>query len=211
MAITVEYLTGLGIEKDVAEKIFKERGKEIASNQATQETVESLKKQLKEAKETITTMTTELDGLKESNASAEDWQKKYEDFKKEVDEKEQAAKEQAAAAEKEANLQARFKAAAVDKNGQALPWNEDYIEQHYMDEFFLALEKPENQGRADKDVLFDLYKNDNTAIKGVQRVVLEGAKPIGTLNNMTKDEIMSIKDTATRQQAIADNKELFNI
>lgn len=209
MAITVEYLTGLGIEKDVAEKIFKERGKEIANNQATQETVDDLKAQLKEAQDTIKTMTTELDGLKESNASAEEWQKKYEDFKKEVDEKEQAAKEQAAAAEKEANLQARYAAVAVGKDGQPLEWTHKAIKNDYFAKFTSAIEDKANTGKSDADIFNNLVKDDATAFKGVQRVTLAGGKPLGMSGAMTRSDISKIKDPIERRKAIATNIELF--
>jgi len=209
MAITVEYLTGLGIEKDIAEKIFKERGKEISKGQAAQTTVEDLKNQLKEAKNTITAITAELDGLKESNASAEDWKQKYESFKQDVEEKEQAAKEAAAAAEKQANLQARYEAVAVGKDGKPLDWTHEAIKNDYFTKFMAALEDKANTGKSDADIFNGLVKDDATAFKGVQRVTLQGGKPLGMGGTMTRAEISKIKDPIERQKAIADNIELY--
>lgn len=164
---------------------------------------------LKEAKETITTMTTELDGLKENNASAEEWKERYETFKKEVDEKEQAAKEQAAAAEKQANLQARYAAVAVGKDGQPLDWTHEAIKNAYFAKFTAAIEDKANTGKSDADIFNNLVKDDATAFKGVQRVTLAGGNPLGMSGAMTRSDISKIKDPIERQKAIANNIELY--
>ncbi|MCI9085759.1 MAG: hypothetical protein HFE51_04975 [Clostridia bacterium] len=210
MAITVEYLTGLGIEKDVAEKIFKERGKEIAKEQATQATVEDLKNQLKQANETISTITTELDGLKANNASAEEWKQKYETLQHDVSEKERIAKEEAAAAEKKANLQARYSAVCVSRDGNALEWTHDAIKDAYFAKFMAAVEDKANQGKSDADIFNNLIKDDATAFKGVQAVTLVGGKPLGMSDKkMTREDISKIKDPIERREKIAENIKLF--
>ena len=48
--------------------------------------------ELKAANDTVATITSELNTLKDNNATAEDWKKKFEDLRKDVDEKEKAAK-----------------------------------------------------------------------------------------------------------------------
>lgn len=191
MAITVEYLTGLGIEKDVAENIFKERGKEISKEQATQATVEDLKNQLKQANETILTITTELDSLKANNASAEEWRQKYETLQHDVSEKDRIAKEEAAAAEKQANLQARYESAAVSKDGKPLEWTHEAIKNDYFTKFAAAVEDKANIGKSDADIFNSLVKDDATAFKGVQVVTLAGGKPINT-RGVSKEDFMKM-------------------
>ena len=46
MAITVKYLEDLGVEKEVAEKIFSERSKEIEADKAKREKLETEWKEL---------------------------------------------------------------------------------------------------------------------------------------------------------------------
>lgn len=176
-------------------------------NYVSKDKFDKVNGELKEAKETITTMTTELDGLKENNASAEEWQKKYEDFKKEVDEKEQAAKEQAAAAEKQANLQARYSAVAVGKDGQPLDWTHEAIKNDYFAKFTAALEDKANTGKSDADIFNNLVKDDATAFKGVQRVMLAGAKPINS-NGVSKEDFMKM-GYAERLQLKTEQPELY--
>lgn len=164
---------------------------------------------LKSAKETIVTIKTELDGLKESNASAEEWQKKYEDFKKEVDEKEQEAKEQAAAAEKEANLQERYAAVCVSKDGNPLEWVHEAIKNDYYAKFAAAVEDKANVGKSDAEIFNNLVKDDATAFKGVQAVTLVGGRPLGVSTKMTREDISKIKDPIERRQKIAENIKLY--
>lgn len=188
MAITVEYLKGLGLEKDIVDEIFKERGKEI---EAEKEKTNKIHAELKEAKETITTMTMELDSLKESNASAEEWRQKYETLQRDVSEKERIAKEEAAAAEKQANLQARYESAAVSKDGKPLEWAHEAIKNDYFTKFAAAVEDKANIGKSDADIFNSLVKDDATAFKGVQVVTLAGGKPINT-HGVSKEDFMKM-------------------
>ena len=71
MAITVKYLEDLGVEKEVAEKIFAERSKEIEADKAKREKLET---ELKENKESLENLTTEIDTLKTSGKNAEEIQ-----------------------------------------------------------------------------------------------------------------------------------------
>ena len=73
MAITVKYLEDLGVEKEVAEKIFAERSKEIEADKAKREKLET---ELKESKESLESLTTEIDTLKTSGKNAEEIQAK---------------------------------------------------------------------------------------------------------------------------------------
>ena len=73
MAITVKYLEDLGVEKEVAEKIFAERSKEIEADKAKREKLET---ELKESNESLENLTTEIDTLKTSGKNAEEIQAK---------------------------------------------------------------------------------------------------------------------------------------
>lgn len=137
--------------------------------------------ELREAKETIATMTTELDGLKEAGASAEEWKQKFEDLQTTVSEKERAAKEQAAAAEKEANYRARFDTAAVSrKTGEPLNWAHEAIKEYHFKKFVEAIENPANQGKSDNDIFDSSTKDDARAFEGIQKITLAGGKPLDT-------------------------------
>lgn len=147
--------------------------------------------ELKTAKETISTMTTELDGLKANNASAEEWRQKYETLQHDVSEKERIAKEEAAAAEKEANLQARYSAVCVSKDGKPLEWTHNAIKDAYFTKFAAAVEDKANIGKSDADIFNNLVKDDATAFKGVQVVTLAGGKPID-IHGVSKEDFMKM-------------------
>ena len=66
MAITVKYLEDLGVEKEVAEKIFAERSKEIEADKAKREKLET---ELKEKKHQMISCAS-VDGLAEKNENS---------------------------------------------------------------------------------------------------------------------------------------------
>lgn len=181
MAITVEYLKGLGVDEETAKTIFAERGKEInAANAKAQESLEAVKTDLATANSTITQITSELDGLKATNASAEEYKTQLEALQQQIADKEAQEKAEKAAAEKEANIKARYAAASVDKDGKPLEWAHDAIRDSYYSKFAAAIEDKANEGKSDADIFHALTKDDATAFKGVQPFILAGSKPIDT-------------------------------
>ena len=95
MAITTEFLNGLGISADVASAIFKERGIEI--NEANSK-ISELTEQNNKLNESIKTLISEKESLSKLAGDAETYKKKYEEF--EAENKGRIEREQAAVADK---------------------------------------------------------------------------------------------------------------
>ena len=169
MGITVKYLEELGIEKEVAEKVFAERGKEI---NADKEVKEKLEKDLTESKTTLTNLTAEMDKLKNTNTSAEEWQKKFEDLQTEISEKEKTANEEKIKAEKNAEIESRFSACVGDKK-----FTHDAIKSDYIKKFAEALNSDEHKGKGDADIFHELTKDDARAFATVEAIKLMGGSP----------------------------------
>ena len=203
MAITVKYLEDLGLEKDVAEKILAERGREIEADKAKREKLET---ELKEKTESLDNLSKEFGDLKANNASAEEYKSKYEALVAENEAKAKQAEADRIAKEKAESLDKRFDAVVGDKK-----FSHDAIRADYRRKFENALADKENEGKSDADILHALTKDDATAFTGVTAVKLQGGRPqgVGGKQYATKDEIMAIKDSAERISAIQANPSLF--
>lgn len=159
--------------------------------------VAALEAELNEKKEAFEKLNTEFAQLKESNASAEDWKAKFEKLTAEVAEREAAAKAEADAKEKAARIESRFSAVVGDKK-----FTHDAIRKDYLAKFTAALDDDSNTGKSDADILHDLVKDDAGAFENVTAVKIAGAKNNGSVMK-TKDEILAIKDGATRRAEMA--------
>lgn len=205
MAITVEFLKSLGLESDVADKIFAERGGEIKSDK---EKLAAVKAELKAKSEAFDALTSELDALKASNASGEDWRKKFEGLQAENEEKARQAAAEKAAAEKEARLHESFDNALSELGKKKEDWNGRFTEYGYYNAFAKALEQPENASKSHKDILSDLVKDDPDAFKGVKIVLAGGTKQSQRPSDVTIDEFkkMSYRE---RLELFDKNPELY--
>lgn len=202
MAITVKYLEDLGVEKEVAEKIFAERSKEIEADKAKREKLET---ELKEKKESLDNLSKEFEDLKSSNASAEEYKTKYEALVADNEAKEKQAEAERILAEKNADIEKRFAQCVGDKK-----FSHDAIKADYLKKFAEALESEEYKGKGDVDIFHALTKDDATAFTGVTAVKLAGGTPQSNGTKYTsKADIMAIKDRTERRNAIAQNLELF--
>ena len=202
MAITVKYLEDLGVEKEVAEKIFSERSKEIEADKAKREKLET---ELKEKKESLDTLSKEFEDLKSSNASAEEYKTKYEALVADNEAKAKQAEADRILAEKTENINKRFEAVVGEKK-----FSHNAIKADYLKKFGEALELEENKSLSDEQVFHNLIKDDATAFEGVTAVKLAGGTPQGNGTKYTsKADIMAIKDRTERRNAIAQNLELF--
>ena len=202
MAITVKYLEDLGVEKEVAEKIFAERSKEIEADKAKREKLET---ELKEKKESLDNLSKEFEDLKSSNASAEEYKTKYEALVADNEAKEKQAEADRILAEKNADIEKRFAECVGDKK-----FSHDAIKADYLKKFAEALESEEYKGKGDVDIFHALTKDDKNAFEGVTAVKLAGGTPQGNGTKYTsKADIMAIKDRTERRNAIAQNLELF--
>lgn len=200
MAITVKYLEDLGVEKEVAEKIFAERSKEIEADKAKREKLET---ELKEKKESLDNLSKEFEDLKSSNASAEEYKTKYEALVADNEAKAKQAEADRILAEKTENINKRFEAVVGEKK-----FSHNAIKADYLKKFGEALELEENKSLSDEQVFHNLIKDDKNAFEGVTTVRLAGGRPSGT-SGKTRDEIMAIKDGNTRRAEMLANAHLF--
>ena len=204
MAITVKYLEDLGVEKEVAEKIFAERSKEIEADKAKREKLET---ELKEKKESLDNLSKEFEDLKSSNASAEEYKTKYEALVADNEAKAKQAEADRILAEKTENINKRFEAVVGEKK-----FSHNAIKADYLKKFGEALELEENKSLSDEQVFHNLIKDDKNAFEGVTAVKLAGGRPTG-INGASKyscrEEINAIKDASTRQAEMLAHPHLF--
>lgn len=205
MAITVKYLEDLGVEKEVAEKIFAERSKEIEADKAKREKLET---ELKEKKESLDNLSKEFEDLKSSNASAEEYKTKYEALVADNEAKAKQAEADRILAEKTENINKRFETVVGEKK-----FRHNAIKADYLKKFGEALELEENKSLSDEQVFHNLIKDDKNAFEGVTAVKLAGGRPTGTGNGYSSvKEIMNSDMTREqKRQAIAENIAKGNI
>lgn len=204
MAITVKYLEDLGVEKEIAEKIFAERSKEIEADKAKREKLET---ELKEKTESLDNLSKEFDELKSSNASSEEWKSKYEAIVAENDAKAKQAEADRILAEKTENINKRFEAVVGEKT-----FSHDAIKADYRKKFGEAIDLEDNKSLSDEQIFHNLIKDDATAFTGVTAVRLQGGTPQGTLGSKkysSREEINAIKDASTRQAEMIAHAHLF--
>ena len=109
---------------------------------------------LKTAKETIGTLTGELQNLKDSNASAEDWKKKFEDLTADIEAKEDAAKKEA----EDKALTDAITAVFGEKK-----FTSDYVRNGIIADMKVEIAKPENKGKGYAE-LFEAITKDKEGI-----------------------------------------------
>ena len=169
-----EILKGYGVEIPADKKT--DFDKAVSENYKTVAEVEKINDKLnkeisdhKETKSTLDTTNRAFEELKNSNASKEDWEKKYndlvEDNRKKAEEKE--------ILELEASERAEFDAYFAEQKKE---WNNPFIADGYFGKFKEAKALPENKGKLAADILHGLTKDDATAFKTTQpNVNLKGA------------------------------------
>lgn len=175
MAITVKYLEGLGVEKEVAEKIFAERSGEIEKEK---EKYSALEKELKEKNESLENLTTEFDALKTANADGADWKAKFEALQADNEAKAKQAEADRILKEKNESIEKRFNDCVGDRQ-----FNHEAIRAEYLKKFGEALENKDFEGKGDSDIFKELTQNDGDAFKGVVQIPLAGGRPRSTNNN----------------------------
>lgn len=198
MSLTRKMLKAMGIEEDKADQII----------EAHMETVDALRK--------------ERDGLKEGADEADELRKQNADLKKQLEEasggddwktrytdehKAFEAYKQKAESEKVHGRKAEAYRKLLSDAGIAADYLDDVMRVSDVD----AVELGEDGVIAGAD---DLIKQVSEKWRSfIPTTRTKGANvPTPPANNggaMSKDDIMAIKDTAKRQQAIADNIELF--
>jgi hypothetical protein len=137
--------------------------------------------ELKEKKEAFDNLNTELDNLKESNASAEDWKVKFEALQAENIAKERQAEVDRIAKEKSDNILSRFNGVVGDKK-----FTHEAVKADYLKKFGDALESKDYEGKSDEDIFRALTKDDASAFVGIQTVQLVGGNQHSTQGNEPK-------------------------
>ena len=199
MAITVKYLEDLGVEKEVAEKIFAERSKEIEADKAKREAVET---KLKEAEKSLESLTTEIDTLKTSGKNAEEIQAKFDALIAEREAERTKAEADRLAKEKADNVLSRFN--AVKKK-----FKHNDIEQAYLKRFGDAIESKDFEGKSDAEIYHELTKDDDCH-EGVKAVHLAGGTPSGVGGKSVTREDFNKMSYKERLQIYNENQALYN-
>ena len=203
MAITVKYLEDLGVEKEVAEKIFAERSKEIEADKAKREKLET---ELKEKTESLENLTTEIDTLKASGKNAEEIQAKLDALIAEREAEKTKAEADRIMKEKLEATKSRFEKANEGKG----EWYNEPTKAYYFKKFSDALESEEYAGQSDVDIMHSLTKDDQTARKGVTAVKLQGGTPQGVGGKSVTREDFNKMSYKERLQIYNENQALYN-
>lgn len=164
-----EILKGYGVEVPADKKADFDRA--LAENYKTVAEVDKINEKLtkeindhKATKETLTTTTTALDELKSSNASKEDWEKKYNELvaenNKKAEEKEKADRE----AQERADFDEYF---STNKKS----WANPLIADGYFRKYQEVKTLPENKSKMTADLLHELTKDDATAFTTTKPIV----------------------------------------
>ena len=198
MSLTRKMLKAMGIEEDKADQII----------DAHMETVDALRKErdgLKEGAdeaEALRKQVVELQKQVQDATGGDDWKAKYTDEHKAFE-----AYKAKAEGEKVHGRKAEAYRKLLSDAGIAADYLDDVMRVSDVD----AVEIDEDGAISGAD---DLKKQVTEKWKSfIPSVTTKGAKvstpPANNGGAMSKDDIMAIKDTAKRQQAIADNIELF--
>lgn len=172
-----EILKGYGIEVSADKKA--DFDKVVTENYKTVAEVEKINEKLtkeisdhKETKRTLETTNRAFEELKNSNASKEDWEKKY----NELVEENRVKAEEKERLEQEAAERAEFDKYFADNKKE---WTNAFIADGYFGKFKEAKALDENKGKMLADILHELTKDDATAFKTTQPVVtLKGVNGI---------------------------------
>ena len=159
------------------------------------EEIESLKRQLAEKDETIA-------NLEKAKGDADSMQKELDRYKQAEADREKAEKE------------AQMDAILTQTAESALEGREfvnDYTRNYFLGELKKAIQDPANKGKKPADLFADMTKDVDGVFKNPQHEPLKiaGVTKNDTSGNMTKDQIMSIRDASERQAAIAAHLDLF--
>ena len=157
--------------------------------------LESLRTQLAEKDETIA-------NLEQAKGDAATIQAELDKYKQ--------AEAERAKAEKEAQMDAILTQTA-ESALEGREFVNEYTRAHFLGELKKAIQDPSNKGKKPADLFSDMTKDADGVFKNPQHEPLKiaGVTKSDTSGNMTKDQIMSIKDASERQAAIAEHLDLF--
>lgn len=192
MALTRKMLTAMGIENDQIDQII----------ESHTDVTDGLKKEAEELREQasrVPSLEKEIEELKAAQPT-EDWQAKYEELKTEFDGYKAKVSEEQAAAEKASLYRAMLREAGVEeKRIDSIMKVTDLGNVSVVDG---AIASPEEVKQAITEEWGDFIAKSSSVGATVE-------EPPASTSAMSKSDILAIKDTSQRQQAIADNIELF--
>lgn len=198
MALTRKFLTALGIEEEKADEIIK-------VHTETTDRIQSELEEYKKDAEKLAKVQKELDKVKEE-ATKDDgknpYKVKYEAIKEEYEAYKKDIKDKEAKTTKQEAYKALLKECGIsDKRINAVVRVTD-IDKIELDEEG-KIKDAESHKKSIKEEWADFIPTNET--KGAST----STPPANTGGRKTKEEIMAIKDTAQRQQAMLENKDLF--
>ena len=159
------------------------------------EEIEFLKRQLAEKDETISN----LEKAKGDSAAVQAELEKY-----------KQAEAERAKQEKEAQMDAILTQTA-ESALEGREFVNEYTRAHFLGELKKAIQDPANKGKKPADLFAGMTKDVDGIFRNPQHEPLKiaGVTKSDTSGNMTKEQIMSIKDASERQAAIAEHLDLF--
>ena len=193
MALTRKMLTAMGIESDKIDQII----------ESHTESTEGLKKQAEELREQaskVPSLEKEIEELKAAQPT-EDWEKKYGELKSEYDDYKSKVANEQAEQEKARLYRSMLREAGVDEKRLDSIMKVTDLSGIGVENG--AISDSENVMKAIADEWGDFIAHTSTQGARVEE------PPSSSGAKMTRDEIMSIKDTSARQQAIAQNIDQF--
>lgn len=193
MTLTRKMLSAMGIEQEKIDQIIESHA----------DTVNGLKEkasELQKQAERIPSLEKQIEELKAAQPT-EDWESKYKELKSEYEDFRQKVDDERATQEKSRLYRAMLREAGVDeKRFDSIMKLTDLSEIKVEDG---KIEDAESVKKSIADEWGDFIVQKSTHGAPVDD------PPANAGSKMSKDEIMSIKDTRERQKAIADNIELF--
>ena len=196
-------LFGDAVTDDAMKQFNAELGKKFVAKadfNAKAEEVKTLKGEKK-------TLEDEVTRLNENANGNEDVKKELEALKAKIDADAKQAEAERISREKAESDERLFNEAVGEKK-----FSHDAVKSHYFNLFRQDLAKEENKGKSAVDILHNLTKDDATAFTGVTAVKLQGGRPTGvgaTSKYNSREEIINIKDVATRQAEMLAHPHLF--
>ena len=193
-------LFGDAVTDDAMKQFNAELGKRFVAKADFNAKVEEVKTLKGEKK----TLEDEVTRLNENANGNEDVKKELEALKAKIDADAKQAEADRISREKAESDERLFNEAVGAKK-----FSHDAVKSHYFNLFRQDLAKEENKGKSAVDILHNLTKDDATAFTGVTAVKLQGGRPTGTGKYSSREEIMAIKDGATRRAEMVANSHLF--
>lgn len=195
MALTNALLKSMGIEGDQRDQI-------MAAHQETLQSIKDERDELRDTAARVPALEKEVEDLKAAQPT-EDWEKKYDSLKDEFD----SYKAKVAADEADKEKSDLYRKLLVEQGVD--PKRVDAI-MRVTDLGEVSVKDGQLEG---SEALAESIKSEwaDFVVKEITKGASVDDPPGGGGTGRTRDEIMAIKDTAERQQAIADNPELFGL